>query len=68
MGRRLNLETAAKLILGRERNSYTEQDGRKHASPKVSLPKVHFLDRPLPDWFSEPPPSLPSVRKKRRGE
>jgi hypothetical protein len=26
--------------------------------PKVTLPRVHFLERPLPEWWDDEPPPL----------
>ena len=32
-------------------------DGSNRPTPKVTLPRVAFLERPLPAWWNEPAPA-----------
>jgi hypothetical protein len=44
-----------------EREPDEEPRGRQgpRPPPKVTLARVHFLERPLPDWWNEPQPPRP---------
>ncbi len=54
---------AALAVLGRPEPD-REERGPK---PKITLPRVAFLERPLPDWWDEPipPPRKPASKKGR---
>ena len=61
-------ERAARAVLGREREPADEGDGRQYGhKPKITLPRVVFVERELPPWFNEPIPPAPKHSRKSAG-
>lgn len=59
---KLSLEDAARVVLkggdGRPR-----EDGTEKPAPKITLPRLRFLERPMPEWEEPPPPKKKGMRK-----
>jgi len=61
-------ERAARAVLGRERERGQDGDGRQYGHrPTITLPRIAFLEKPLPSSFSDPIPSAPT-KPKRKGK
>jgi hypothetical protein len=60
--RRPSIEDVARAVLGRPEPE-REDRGPK---PTITLPRIEFLERPLPSWWDEPPPRKPIPTRKRR--
>jgi hypothetical protein len=64
---RISLEAATRALLGK---GHDEHDGerREHgARSKITLPRVAFLERPLPSWWHDPIPPPAPMKLKRKG-
>jgi hypothetical protein len=60
MKNRITIEDAARAMLGREHdNDDDETAGRKGVRPsaKITLPRLNFLERPMPAWEEPPKPA-----------
>jgi hypothetical protein len=58
---RINLEDAARAMLGREREDDKQDPGRSGVRP-APKPKLNFLERSLHDWQEPPAQATKGVR------
>jgi hypothetical protein len=64
----ISLEKAAKILLGKTDDDNDAKRRERGYRPKITLPRVNFLERELPSWWNEIPPRPTAAKPKRAGK
>jgi len=65
---RMSLEKAARMVLhGDSGEDDGDEVGQRGVRPvKITLPRLNFLERPLPEWWNDPVFTAPLPKRVKR--